>query len=217
MLFDCCTVCETVIVVASLQVPSWMTKLCCQRRSTSANICARNESTSDCRTTYGGYTAQEWWVSFHFMSAFIVICSNQLTESSSARWSFCRPSSESIDIWYSFIVCDIVCAIPHSYLWEDARRPIAQKPCILGQWLLQNTNRKPHTGSWTHLSLWLYGHWGGQNGNEAVTGSASEAFAGWLHHQCSPVELPSVWENTFHFMIVCVFIARFAAVSWFRC
>ena len=30
-----------------------------------------------------------------------------------------------------------------------------------------------------------------QNGNEAVAGAVSEAFARWLDHRCAPVELPS--------------------------
>jgi len=31
--------------------------------------------------------------------------------------------------------------------------------CMLGLWLLENTNRKPHIGSQTHWSAWPYGCW----------------------------------------------------------
>jgi len=31
----------------------------------------------------------------------------------------------------------------------------------------------------------------GRNGDEAVTGAASEAFARWWHHRCASVELPA--------------------------
>jgi len=51
---------------------------------------------------------------------------------------------------------------------------LGQERCILGLWLLQNTNRKPHAGIRTT----------GQRGDEAVAGAASEAFARWLHHNC---------------------------------
>ena len=52
-------------------------------------------------------------------------------------------------------------------------RPVAQKRCILGLWLLWDTNRKPVlevklTGSGRH---------------EAVACAASGAFAGWLHYR----------------------------------
>jgi len=47
------------------------------------------------------------------------------------------------------------------------------------------TNRKPHAGIRyvTNRSGW--------NGNKAIAGAASEAFARWWHHQYAPVELPS--------------------------
>ena len=32
--------------------------------------------------------------------------------------------------------------------------PLAQKRRVSGLWLLYNTNRKPHAGSWTHRSAW---------------------------------------------------------------
>ena len=35
---------------------------------------------------------------------------------------------------------------------------VTQKRCILGLWLLQNTNRKRHAGSQTHWSTSPYGH-----------------------------------------------------------
>jgi len=39
----------------------------------------------------------------------------------------------------------------------------------------------------------IYGHAGsGRNGNEAVAGAASEAFARLLHYQYSPVELHAI-------------------------
>jgi len=35
----------------------------------------------------------------------------------------------------------------------------------------------------------------GRNDNEAITGAASQAFSGWLHHWYVPVELPSAGEH----------------------
>jgi len=61
---DCrCAVCTGLTVVLLVPVPVEPRSVCCRRQSTSANICARNESTSNCRTMYGGYTVQERWVS----------------------------------------------------------------------------------------------------------------------------------------------------------
>jgi len=56
---------------------------------------------------------------------------------------------------------------------------LALQWCILGVWLLWNTNRKPHAGSLTH---WL-DTGSGRNGNETIAGTASEAFTGWLHYR----------------------------------
>ena len=50
----------------------------------------------------------------HFASAFIAIRSNQLTASSLARWSLCRPPSECTVNGHSFTTCNIVLIIPHS-------------------------------------------------------------------------------------------------------
>jgi len=57
----------------------------------------------------------------YFVNAFITIQSNQFIASSLARWSLFRPPSDSIVRGHSFTICDIVCAIPHSHLSEDAR------------------------------------------------------------------------------------------------
>ena len=54
-----------------------------------------------------------------------------------------------------------------------------------GLWLLENINRNPHDGSWTHWPEWLTTG-SDPNGNEAVI---SEVFARWLHHRQGGVEL----------------------------
>jgi len=41
----------------------------------------------------------------------------------------------------------------------------------------------------------------GRNGNEAVAGAASEAFARWLHHRYAPFELPSARGISFRLTI----------------
>jgi len=43
----------------------------------------------------------------------------------------------------------------------------------------------------------------GRNGNEAVAGAASEAFARWLHHRCATIELPSEGCVSFRHSIPC--------------
>jgi len=83
--------------------------------------------------------------------------------------------------------------------------PLTQQLLIL---LLQNTNRKPHSGRWK----WLYGsaNKSGRNGNKAIASAALGTFTRWLYHPISramsavdlqlcivfPVELPSAqWEK----------------------
>ena len=63
---------------------------------------------------------------------------------------------------------------------------LAQRRCIL--WLLsylQNPNRKPSAGSPTSAAVWPPEVT--ENGNEAVAGSASEAYDTWLHHRYAPL------------------------------
>jgi len=55
---------QGMIVIVALWFPVLveMNSVCCQLRSTLANISARNVSTLNCRLMYGGYTVQGWWV-----------------------------------------------------------------------------------------------------------------------------------------------------------
>jgi len=69
---------------------------------------------------------------YYFASAFIAIPSTQLTATSLAECSLCRPPSWSLHTGHSFTMCDIVRTIPHPHLSEDARphlcRFAAQRP-----------------------------------------------------------------------------------------
>ena len=58
-----CDVCQGMIGVLLVPVPLEILTVCCLHQYTPANIFVRSESTLNCRTTYGGYTVQERWVS----------------------------------------------------------------------------------------------------------------------------------------------------------
>ena len=72
---------------------------------------------------------------------------------------------------------------------------------ILVLWLLQNTNRKPHTGSQTHWLVWLYCTTARSVWN-CIVGVASKSFTRWLTHRYTP--------GSYHFaaqyLVVVVFI-----------
>jgi len=57
-----CCVLDLIVTMSAPPVPVGMNMDFCQPRYTLASTCERSALTSSCRTTYGGYTIQEWWV-----------------------------------------------------------------------------------------------------------------------------------------------------------
>ena len=64
---------------------------------------------------------------------------------------------------------------------------IAQERCILGIWLLSNTNKRPPC--WKSNPK--------RNTRPTVAGATLETFARWLHHRYAPVELQSAGAYRF--------------------
>jgi len=58
--------------------------------------------------------------------------------------------------------------------------PLTQQWCILGLWLVVGNLMLEEESTGQHDPMATRSD---RNGNEAITGTASEAFARWLHHQ----------------------------------
>ena len=76
----CCV--DLIVTMSAPPVPVGTNMDFCQPRYTSASTCERSASTSSCRTTYGGYTIQEWWVPS--LQSFITCCCVFLRSASKA-------------------------------------------------------------------------------------------------------------------------------------
>ena len=82
------------------------------------------------------------------MNAFITVwfSHSQLTASSLADWSLCKPLSESVVLGRSSTMCDIIWTIPHPHLFEVAE-PYLCRFAVQRPWLVWK-HFSPHHDEW---------------------------------------------------------------------